>query len=136
MKYPRIPRRKSNLAKGFDEIQLRKYADECIEQALMFYGTNDYEKITQLLDEHINIETASEWEKYVIDILQTQCNQSPEMARMLARKFAKKVPSISWGDITNDEVIELIPKREIDLSALILLGKRVNNLLKKRNSWD
>lgn len=34
MKYPKLPRRKSNLTKGFTDIQMRQYAEECIEIAL------------------------------------------------------------------------------------------------------
>ena len=135
MNYPKLPNRKSNLEKGYTDLQMRRYAEECVKQALMHYGATDEQRVVSLIEQNIDKSNTENWIKKVEDILVNNCNQSNRMAKFLAYRFAKMVPAMQWKSITTDEVISLIPQREIDLSALILLGKRVNNLLMERNTW-
>lgn len=136
MKYPKLPKRISDLDKGYTQKQMLKYAEQCVEQALMSSGATDEERIRSIIENNIERKHIPKWAAYVQDILVKECNQSERMAEFLVYKFASQIPSKTWKGITNEEIIHLIPKRELDVSALILLGKRINNLLMERNTWD
>ena len=136
MNWPKLPNRKPFLEKGYTSVQMRDYAEKCVKQALMEHGLHDDKHIDELEQHEIKVVEPQKWVKYVEKVLIEQCHQSPRMALYLSRHFEKMVPSRQWKSITNDEVISLIPKRELDLSALILFGKRVNDFLMNRNTWN
>ena len=134
MHYPKLPNRKSFLDKGYTSIQMREYAQKCVESALRQNGVKDIENIKFFESMNYEVGNDKEFVFAAKELLKRTTDLSPNMMQYIAYNLAKRVKKFNWVPVTNDEVIALIPDREIDLSALILLGKRVNDLCKEKNS--